>query len=138
MNAVLVDAGPLVAALDRSDARHSACLKALASIREPLLSVWPAVTEAAYLLGEISPRAQSDLLEMVESEVVGLVPLGAEDLPRIRELMAKYGDLPMDLADAALVRAAEREKIATILTTDARDFRIYRPAHVPTFRILPR
>ena len=33
------------------------------------------------------------------------------DAPRMRELMEKYRDLPMDLADAALVRVAERDAL---------------------------
>jgi predicted nucleic acid-binding protein len=38
--------------------------------------------------------------------------------------MGKYRDLPMHLADAALVRVAEREKIRTVFTLDRRDFEI--------------
>jgi len=37
--------------------------------------------------------------------------LGRDDSPRMRELMWKYRNLPMDLADAALVRVAERERL---------------------------
>ena len=63
---------------------------------------------------------------MLESGAVALAPLDAADVQRIRELTASYGDLPMDLADAALVRVAEREGIATVLTVDRRDFQVYR------------
>jgi len=38
--------------------------------------------------------------------------LGPDDCPRMRELMWKYRDLPMDLADAALVRIAERDGLS--------------------------
>jgi predicted nucleic acid-binding protein len=55
----------------------------------------------------------------------------------MRELMAKYHDLPMDLADAAIVRVAERQRIHRVFTTDQRDFRIYRPAHIGHFVLLP-
>jgi uncharacterized protein len=55
----------------------------------------------------------------------------------MRFLMRKYQDLPMDLADAALVRVAEREKIGRIFTIDRRDFGIYRPAGIRRFEILP-
>jgi hypothetical protein len=51
--------------------------------------------------------------------------------------MHKYADLPMDVADAALVRVAERENICTIFTLDREDFRIYVPSHIRTFRLLP-
>ncbi len=48
------------------------------------------------------------------------------DVPRIRELMKKYANRPMDLADAALLRVAEREGIRKIFTVDRRDFSVYR------------
>ncbi len=47
-------------------------------------------------------------------------------MDQINELMEKYGDLPMDLADAALVRVAERDGLRTVFTVDRRDFTIYR------------
>lgn len=137
MPAVLVDAGPLIALLSERDRHHQACRRALAEIKGAVLTVWPALTEAAYLLSTVSSRAPDDLLEMVGSGALELVPLGLEDVPRMRELMRKYSDLPMDLADAALVRAAERERITAILTLDRRDFSLYRPSHVRTFQILP-
>jgi len=55
-----------------------------------------------------------------------LLPLGLVDLPRIRELLRKYADRPMDLADAALIRIAEREGIRKIFTVDKKDFAVYR------------
>lgn len=132
---ILVDAGPLVALINADDKHHRACRVALQSIREPLGTVWPAVTEAMYLLG-FSLVAQEALWELVESEVV-LLPLGREDFPRMRELMKKYRDLPMDLADAALVRVAEREKLRVIFTIDRKDFSVYRPHRLGRFTLLP-
>jgi len=51
--------------------------------------------------------------------------------------MRTYRDLPMDLADAALVRVAEREKLRRIFTLDRRDFEVYGPARLGRFSILP-
>jgi hypothetical protein len=51
--------------------------------------------------------------------------------------MAKYRDLPMDLADAALVRVAERDRIRHVFTLDQRDFRVYRPAGLGRFGLIP-
>lgn len=135
MNAILVDAGPLVALLDRSDPHHEACKRAFASLRAPLVTVWPVVTEAVYLLDALAPQAA--ILEMIALDAPALVPLGKEDVPRIKELMAKYADLPMDLADAAIVRVAEREGIRRVLTIDRRDFSVYRAKGLGKLTLLP-
>jgi predicted nucleic acid-binding protein len=136
MRAVLVDAGPLVALLDRSDAHHAACVETLKSISDPLVTVWPAFTEAMYLLG-FSWAGQHALWEMIETESIKLAGLDHTDAPRMKTLMRKYRDLPMDLAAAALVAVAERDKVSKIFTLDRRHFRLYRPAGLGRFSILP-
>jgi predicted nucleic acid-binding protein len=122
---ILVDAGPLVALVDADDQHHAKCVAALKGLREPLATVWPPLVEAMYLLSDV-PRAQEALWEMVERGAVALLPLDGSDIPRIRELMRKYANRPMDLADAAIVRVAEREHLRKIFTVDRRDFSVYR------------
>ena len=122
---ILVDAGPLVALVDADDQFHKKCVAALKALREPLVTVWPPVTEAMYLLGDL-PKAQDALWEMLARGALHLLPLDLADVSRIRELMAKYADRPMDLADAAIVRVAEREGIRKIFTVDREDFSVYR------------
>ena len=133
---ILVDAGPLVALIHADDRHHVPCREALKKIREPLGTVWPVVTEAMYLLG-FSSKAQDALWRLLERDAVKILSLDASDAPRMRELMRKYSDLPMDLADAAIVRVAEREKIPRVFTVDRRDFEIYRPRGLRRFTILP-
>ena len=122
---ILVDAGPLVALVDADDQYHEQCVSTLKSLQEPLATVWPPLTEAMYLLNDL-PAAQEALWEMLVRRAVELLPLGLGDLPRIRELLRKYADRPMDLADAALIRIAEREGIRKIFTVDKRDFSVCR------------
>jgi predicted nucleic acid-binding protein len=126
----------LVALIHADDKHYASCREALKRIREPLGTVWPAITEAMYLLG-FSSAAQDALWRLLESDAVKILTLDKADLPRMRELMRKYLDLPMDLADAALVRVAEREKISTVFTIDRRDFELYRPRGVRRFNVLP-
>ena len=137
MRGVLVDAGPLVALLDAADRDHHACIATLKALREPLVSVWPAFTEAMYLLGG-SWLGQRALWSRIETDALTLAPLDETDAPRMRELMEKYRDVPMDLADAALVRVAERESMTEIFTLDRRHFSAYRPGRRRRFSILPR
>ena len=135
MHGVLVDAGPLVALLDRADPEHDACVAAVRTIRLALITVWPAFTEAMYLLRG-SWTAQKALWSRLETDALTLAPLGEPDAPRMRELMEKYRDLPMDLADAALVRVAERDSLTHIFTLDRAHFSVYRPGRRRRFAIV--
>jgi predicted nucleic acid-binding protein len=134
---ILIDAGPLVALVDADDQYHSACVEAFKAIREPLGTVWPALTEAMYLLADL-PIAQDAVWEMIARSAVQLLPLTSSDVPRMRELMRKYADRPMDLADAALVAVAERESVRSIFTVDIKDFRVYRLHGRLRFTLIPR
>jgi hypothetical protein len=133
---ILVDAGPLVALVDASDEQHRACAATLRELREPMATVWPAVAEALYRLRDV-PAGQDAVLEMLGRGAVRQLPLGQEDVPRIKELMAKYRAQPMDLADASLVRVAEREGLDRVFTVDRRDFEVYRIGKRKVFRIVP-
>ena len=87
---------------------------------------------------DLTPFELLSRAEMLERGVVTLLPVEDADLARMHDLMKKYRDLPMDLADAALVAVAEREKVRRIFTLDRRDFAIYQPAKLGRFAILPR
>ena len=133
---ILIDAGPLVALLHRDDRNHERCLAALKSFREPVGTTWPVISEAMHLL-RFSWEAQDGLWDLIASNALRLFSLDVTDVQRMRQLMQKYRDLPMDLADAALVRIAERESLSRIFTIDRRDFGVYRPAKVGRFQIIP-
>lgn len=133
---ILIDAGPLVALFHRDDRNHAACVRTLRSLHEPLGTVWPVITEAMYLLA-FSWDAQDALWEILDGERVRVLALDLDDGLRMRELMQKYRDLPMDLADAALVRVAEREGVRRVFTLDRRDFSLYRPARIGRFSVVP-
>jgi hypothetical protein len=122
--------------LDRSDNHHEWVKDALAKIEDPLVSAWPVLVEAMYLLA-FSWQAQKALWEILETGAVQLLPLDDDDIPHLKSLMEKYRDLPMDMADAALVRLAEREGIRRILTLDRRDFSIYQLARKGSLTLLP-
>jgi len=89
-----------------------------------------------YLLGSSWP-GQKALWRRIETAALMLAPLDESDATRMRELMEKYRNLPMDLADAALVRIAEREDLTRIFTIDRRHFSVYRPGRRRRFSILP-
>lgn len=136
MPAVLVDAGPLIALIEPTDTHHRRCVDALSRIHDPLLTVWPAFTEAMYLLRD-GERSQNALWGMVESGGLNFAALTVEDAPHLQALMTRYRDQPMDLADAALVRVAERDGFRKIFTLDRRHFEVYRIGARGRFSILP-
>jgi len=133
---ILIDAGPLVALVDAGDQHHARCVAALRAVREPLATVWPPLVEAMYLLSD-QPAAQDALWEMLKRGAVLLLSLGLEDVPGIRELMRKYADRRIDLADAALLHVAERDRLRKIFTIDRRDFSVYRLRNRTRLTLLP-
>ena len=134
---ILVDAGPLIAIIDRGEPDHRICVEALSSLTGPMLTTWPALTEAIYLLGRAGGwPAQEALWKLLARDDLQLVDLDQSLLRRTRALMKKHVDVPMDLADATLVAAAEKLKLNRILTLDS-DFQIYRLAGKRYFEVIP-
>lgn len=122
---ILVDTGPLVALFDPADRDHERCAALLGDISEPLLTTVPVLTEGFHLLEPNSPGARG-LMTFVADGGLGLWFLDQGSLNRAFELMEKYADTPMDLADASLVAAAERLNAQKIFTLDRKDFSAYR------------
>jgi predicted nucleic acid-binding protein len=136
MTRILVDTGPLVAILSSEDEHHAACVDALRDMQGPLLSCWPVITEAAWLLRP-SPRAVQQLLRGIDGSFLELLPLAGAEAIAIAALMKRYEDIHPQLADVALVYLANREQIETVFTLDRRDFSIYRSGPRRMFRIIP-
>jgi len=136
MRRVLVDTGPLVAILSHADEHHETCVNVLRSIPGPLLSCWPVITEAVWLLRR-HPRTVQQLLRNLDGNFLLLLPLSESEAKAIAGLMKKYEDMRPQLADVALVYLAQREGIDTIFTLDRRDFSVYRSSEKKDFRILP-
>ena len=100
-------------------------MAALKEVREPMGTVWPVLSEVMYLLSG-RPSAQDAVWDILARGTVQLLPLGSDDVPRIRKLMPQYANRPMDFADAALIRVVEREGIRQFFTVDRKDFAVYR------------
>jgi uncharacterized protein len=136
MKRILVDTGPLVAILSREDEHHDTCVDALRDMPGPLLSCWPVITEAAWLLRN-SPRAVEQLLRSIDGSFLELLPVAGAEADAIAAIMKRYEEIRPQLADAALVYLAGRERIETIFTLDRRDFSIYKVGGRRGFRIVP-
>ena len=130
-----MDTGPLVAILSRADQHHDACVEALREMPAPLLTCWPVITEAVWLL-KAYPSAVQQLLRSIGNGFLELLPLGGAEAKAVADLMKKYASIRPQLADAVLVYLASREAIDTIFTLDQRDFSVYRAGR-RGLRILP-
>jgi predicted nucleic acid-binding protein len=133
----LTDAGPLVALIDADETDHARCLEALTQLSLPLITTWPAFTEATCLLGRACGwHGQEPLWRMALREDLVIAQPSAAANKRAARLMERYADHPMDLADATLVALAEERRLKLIFTLDA-DFHIYRLHGRQAFEIVP-
>jgi predicted nucleic acid-binding protein len=121
---ILVDAGPLVAALDRRDRFHSWAVETLRSLRPPLITCEAVATEAFHLLRR-TPNGPQVLLDVLSRGAVEIDFRLGDDLSGVSALVRRYADVPMSLADACLVRMAEADRDSVVMTLDG-DFRVYR------------
>ena len=134
---VIMDTGPWVALIDRSEERHFECVEWFRKFRGNIFSSEAVLTEVLYLLN-FSSRAQSAAIDFVLKGAFLLVPPSLESLKRVKRLMEKYKDIPMDYADATLVSIAEDLSIPHVVSFDAKDFGIYRKSSKQPFVVLPR
>jgi predicted nucleic acid-binding protein len=117
----ILDAGPLIAALNRDDRHHRWACSTLDRLGPPFCSCPEALAEAAALTGQ--PAA---IVEMVRAgEIVLTFDLSAQ-AASVLALLKKYADRDMDLADACIVRMSELERDCRVVTVDRRDFSVYR------------
>jgi uncharacterized protein len=133
---LLVDTGPIVAILLQSDEQHTVCVEQLRRIKGPLVTCWPVITEAAWLL-RAYPLAIRRLLSSFHGRPFEIAPLGETDLPAIAAVLARYSSLGIQLADASLVHLANREDIEVLFTLDRRDFGVLRLANRKKLRLVP-
>jgi predicted nucleic acid-binding protein len=121
---ILLDTGPLVAFLNRTDRFHEWALAQWGRLDPPLLTCEAVLAEACFLLRHL-PGASQAAIELLNREVLCSPFILQEQAEAVAKLIKRYADVPMSLADACLVRMTEQHSKSRVLTLD-RDFRIYR------------
>lgn len=124
MTPVLLDTGPLVAYLNRTDQYHGWAIRQFDALQEPVLTCEPVWAEAAHLMTKRGGTPAS-LWPLMRRGVVQFAYGLKEDYEAVAALMRRYEALPMSLADACLVRMSELNPDCRVLTTDSH-FHIYR------------
>jgi predicted nucleic acid-binding protein len=118
---ITLDTSAIFALLDRRERHHGQVREALTADPGPYLVPAGILAEIAYLVeNTLGGNAFDAFLSDLEEGTYRL-QCGDEDLPRIRELTRRYGDMPLGFADAAVVACAERNG-GRVLTLDLRHF----------------
>jgi predicted nucleic acid-binding protein len=119
---VLVDTGPLVAAIDAGDPHHPWAKATLPKLTGKLFTCEAVAAEAAHLLDN-DPVAMASLHGFLKRmEILAVL---RDELDGVFARLKRFAPR-MDLADGCLVALAARDADAVVLTTDTRDFSIYR------------
>ncbi|NBB78143.1 MAG: PIN domain-containing protein [Verrucomicrobia bacterium] len=124
MREAIGDTGAIVALLDRSDQYHKWSLESLKTIRAPIITCEAVLAEAWHLLGA-APPARTTLSKLYKQGVFKVELEFARQSESIWDLLLKYQDIPMDLADACVVRLSEIFPKYSVWTVDS-DFKFYR------------
>ena len=136
--ALILDTGPLYAALDRSDADHAACRKLLESADEPLVVPTPVLVEVDYWTQRrLGTGAWLAVLDDIAAGAFQVADLIAADYRRVRELCDRYADADIGFVDAAVLAVTERLGEPKLATLDRRHFGTMRPRHVDALTLLP-
>jgi predicted nucleic acid-binding protein len=136
--ALILDTGPLLAALDTADPDHERCVELISGSDEDLLVPTLVLSELDYwcherLSGDVWLGFLSDLLA---GAYRAETPTQA-DLERCHELQGAYSDLRLGVVDASVLALAERLAEPKVATLDHRHFATVRPAHVAALELLP-
>jgi hypothetical protein len=136
--ALVLDTGPILAALDADDPAHARCAALLDETDEPLVVVAPTLVEVDYWIRKrLQPRVWSIFVEDVARGAYRLEHLTGEDLARVAELQADYVDLDLGMVDAAVIAVCEKLGESKVATLDRRHFGVVRPRHCERLRLLP-
>ena len=121
---VLIDAGPLAALTHARDQYHQWTRREADNLNPPFLTCEAVWSETWFLLRR-HPLAQAKLLRLLEEGLIQIRFNASGETARLTELLRRYANVPMSVADACLVRMSEMHDDGVVFTTDS-DFNIYR------------
>lgn len=135
---IILDTSGLLSALFEDQLHHAASARALLDAEPPRILSPFVLAETDYLIQKFGGiNAELLLLDEVARGVYEIPSFDASDIKSAREIIAKYGDLQIGLADASIVVLADRFDCRDILTLDHRHFRALRFHGRRAFRVLP-
>lgn len=136
--ALVIDTGPLLAAMNRSDRHHERCRFLLETTDEELVIPAPVLVEIDYWVHErLHPHVFVQLLDDIEAGAFTVAELLPHEYARVRELCARYYDADIGFVDAAVLTIVERLGEPKLATIDRRHFGLLRPRHVSALELVP-
>jgi predicted nucleic acid-binding protein len=135
---LVLDTGPIVAALNARDPDHERCAKLLAGADDLLLPS-PILVEVDYWLVKLGgPQVWSDFVADIAIGAYRLEHPSDVDLVRAAELEGIYADLDLGFVDACVIALCERLGETLLATLDRRHFSVVRPSHCDHLTLLPQ
>jgi predicted nucleic acid-binding protein len=136
--ALIIDTGPLLAAMNKRDAAHKKCAQLIAQCSERLIIPSPVLIEVDYFLTKHRRQnAFYALLHDVEQGHYIVENLLAHDYRRVKQIYSTYSDTQVGFVDAAVLTITERLGEKKLATLDHRHFGVMRPAHINSLQLLP-
>ena len=120
----IADAGIIAAYLNKKDQWHQWTLEKMRNLPTPFLTCEAVITEACFLM-QSKPDGKADVLKMLVEGALQIDFSLSNEVAEIKKLIKKYDSVPMDFADACLVRMSELIENSVVFTVDG-DFLIYR------------
>jgi predicted nucleic acid-binding protein len=121
---IIADTGVIVAYLDKRDERHKWTYEQMKVLPAPYSVCESVITESCFLVSRLH-NGKKNVLEMLKAGFLEIDFSLSSEIEAVENLMQKYENVPMSLADACLVRMSETIKDSVVFTTDS-DFHIYR------------
>jgi predicted nucleic acid-binding protein len=135
---LVLDTGPLLAALDAADPDHPRCAALLSEAREDLVVPTLVLAELDYWCHRrLGVQVWIAFLDDLLAGAYRQESPTPADLTRCRELQAEYEDQPLGVVDASVLALVERLGEDRLATLDHRHFATVRPAHVEALELLP-
>jgi len=135
---ILLDASGLFAFLNDRQPKHADMQRVLEIESGPLVLSPFVLAEVGYLVqARAGVDAELALLADVAAGAYALEALSADDVAEAADVVERYRDLRIGLADASIVVLAGRYRTNRVLTLDERHFRSLRTPQGEPFVILP-
>lgn len=112
MKPVLLATGFIVALLERSERFHKTCARTVRELQAPLVTCEAVITESCYLLRNLSGASEA-VIENIAAGIFQMPFQLSRDTPGVEQVLRKYKDRKIDLADACLIRLADQFGLGT-------------------------